>query len=108
MKNTVVIGILGPVLDHARNSRRWERWRPSVALCWQENLPVRRFDLIYQREFTGLMRKIAEDARSVSPDTEVVSHEVMLNDPWDFQEVYEMLHDFAKNYPFDTDHEDYP
>ena len=28
-------------------------------------------------------------------------------DPWDFEEVYGSLHDFARAYPFDTDAEDY-
>ena len=30
-----------------------------------------------------------------------------LKDPWDFEEVYGALHDFARGYPFDTDAEDY-
>ncbi|WP_394698554.1 RNA repair transcriptional activator RtcR family protein [uncultured Desulfobacter sp.] len=32
MKKTVVIGILGAVLDRGQNASRWEHWRPSVAI----------------------------------------------------------------------------
>jgi hypothetical protein len=28
-------------------------------------------------------------------------------DPWDFEEVYAVLHDFARSYPFDPEREDY-
>ena len=30
-----------------------------------------------------------------------------LKDPWDFEEVYSALHDFARGYNFDTEAEDY-
>ena len=30
-----------------------------------------------------------------------------LKDPWDFEEVYAALHDFARRYPFDPEREDY-
>ena len=30
-----------------------------------------------------------------------------LTDPWDFEEVYGALHDFARAYPFDPEREDY-
>jgi transcriptional regulatory protein RtcR len=37
----------------------------------------------------------------------VRSHLLELKNPWDFEEVYGALHDFARRYPFDVDAEDY-
>ena len=34
-------------------------------------------------------------------------HLVEFSDPWDFEEVYETLFQFARGYPFDTEAEDY-
>jgi len=43
----------------------------------------------------------------VSPETQVNLHLCDPRDPWDFQEVYGCLHDFAKRYPFDEENERY-
>jgi transcriptional regulatory protein RtcR len=107
MKKTVVIGLLGPTLDIGKRSRRWERWRPSVALCQHEDLLVGRFDLLYQKKFRSLQNLIVKDIKHISPETEVVSHAIDFSDPWDFEEVYAALHDFAKAYTFDQDNEEY-
>lgn len=104
---TVVIGLLGPALDTGRGPARWERWRPSVALCQHEDLLVERFELLYQKKFTTILNRVVRDIGSVSPETAVVPHEVEFADPWDFEEVYGALHDFAKSYPFDSDRENY-
>ena len=34
-------------------------------------------------------------------------HQVEIRDPWDFDEVFSALHDFARAYPFDPEREDY-
>ncbi|MHC4780057.1 MAG: RNA repair transcriptional activator RtcR [Planctomycetota bacterium] len=107
MKRTVVIGLLGTTLDKGQGPKRWENWRPSVALCQYEDLIVHRFDLLYQKRFSRFARVVAEDIRSVSPETEVVSWPIEFDDPWDFEEVYGALHDFARAYPFDDEREDY-
>jgi len=107
MKKTVVIGLLGPTLDIGKRSKRWERWRPSVALCQQEDLLVSRFDLLYQKKFKSLQDRVVKDIKHISPETEVVSHKIDFHDPWDFEEVYADLHDFAKAYKFDQDNEEY-
>jgi transcriptional regulatory protein RtcR len=107
MKKTVVIGLLGPTLDMGKRSKRWERWRPTVALCQHEDLLVNRFELLYQKRFKSLQERVVRDIRHISPETEVVSHVVDFRDPWDLEEVYGALHDFAKAYPFDQDSEDY-
>jgi transcriptional regulatory protein RtcR len=103
----VVIGLLGPVLDSGIGPARWEAWRPTVALCQHEDLLVSRFDLLYQRKFTRLCDLLCGDIRAVSPETEVRTHQIEFQDPWDFEEVYGSLHDFARGYPFDPDTEDY-
>jgi len=107
MKTNVVIGLLGPILDSGTEPKRWERWRPTVSLCQHEEFLVNRFDLIYQRRYASLLKKIIGDIRQVSPETEVVPHCIEFKDPWDFEEVFGALHDFARGYAFDTDREDY-
>ena len=108
MKKNVVIGFLGTQLDYAgKGGARWERWRPSVGLCQQEDLIVHRFELLHDARSQSLAERIAGDIARVSPETEVRHVDVELKDPWDFEEVYTLLHDYASSYPFDTENEDY-
>ncbi len=105
--NITVIGLLGPTLDAGKRESRWERWRPTVALCQQKDLPIHRFEMLYQTRFKSLMKRVAEDIGTVSPQTEVVPHPVTFRDPWDFEEVFGVLHDFASGYTFDPEREEY-
>ncbi len=41
----------------------------------------------------------------MSPETEVRTHRVAFGDAWDFESVYEALHDFTRSYPFDGEKE---
>ncbi|MEH3160062.1 MAG: RNA repair transcriptional activator RtcR family protein [Sphingomonas taxi] len=50
---------------------------------------------------------MALDIASVSPETRVEMQVMDFADPWDFEEVYGKLLDFARAYPFDPDTEDY-
>lgn len=104
---TVVIGMLGPMLDRGEGAARWQQWRPSVAVCQQEEHLIDRFELLYEHRFTKLAEQVARDIRSVSPETQVRLQLVAFKDPWDFEEVYGALHDFARAYPFDTEREQY-
>ncbi len=106
-KKTVAIGLLGPILDIGKSSKRWERWRPTVSLCQHEDLLIERFELLYQKRFTSLMERIVKDIGYVSPETKVTPHEIEFEDPWDFEEVYGALHDFTREYHFDPDQENY-
>ena len=106
-KSLTVVSLIGTQLDQGKGPNRWERWRPSVDLCRHEDLVVDRLELVTQRRFHALARQIAEDIRSVSPETEVALHDVPFRDPWDFEEVYGRLHDFARAYPFRPDDVDY-
>lgn len=103
----VIIGILGPVLDRGAGPNRWERWRPSVAICNQEDLVVHRFEMLCQKPYEKLARLIQKDIGSVSPETDVRLHDVDWKDPWDFEEVYGALLDFSRRYPFKPDKEEY-
>jgi transcriptional regulatory protein RtcR len=104
---TVVIGLLGTTLDLGKGPKRWERWRPTVALCQREDFVVDRLELIHPRGAESLGRRIESDIASVSPETAVVRHVIDMADPWDFEEVYGALHEFATTYPFDPEREDY-
>src|SRR5215470_4597918 len=106
-KPVVVVGLLGGVLDQGKGPARWERWRPSVAICQNEDLAIARFELLHQREGTALADTIARDIRSVSPETAVRPRLLDLADPWDFEEVYGALHDFARAYAWAPEREDY-
>ncbi len=106
-RRMVVLGLLGTSLDMGKGHKRWERWRPTVSLCQHEDFLVDRLDLLCGKRWSKLADVVTEDIKSVSPETEVILHQVDFRDPWDFQEVYATLHDFVAAYPFDTDNEDY-
>lgn len=106
-RKTVVIGLLGPVLDSGRHLDRWEKWRPTVSLCQHDDLLVDRLELLHEKKFISLSKTVAADIASVSPETKVQIHEVQFDDAWDFESVYGALHDFARVYPFSPETEDY-
>lgn len=103
----VVLSLLGATLDAGKGPARWEMWRPSVALGQHEDLLVDRFELLHQKSYLGLAEAVRADLAAVSPETEVRLHEIALGDPWDFEEVYGALQDFARAYPFDPEREEY-
>ncbi len=106
-KRTVVFGFLGSNLDDVSGVDRWDRWRPSIGLCGAEDFVVDRFELFLDSKYQKLADLIVADISQISPETEVCQHVVDFEDPWDFQEVYERLHDFCTRYPFDPDAENY-
>lgn len=106
-KPSVVIGLLGTTLDAGKGPARWERWRPTVALCGQQDFVVSRLELLYPRAATALCGVVSEDIASTSPETVVQTHMTDIRDPWDFGEVYTTLYEFARAYPFDPEREDY-
>ncbi len=107
-KRRVVIGVLGTVMDkRGKRANRLRKWRPTVALCQQPDLPVDRLELLHQPQDRGMAEQITEDIRLLSPHTTVRPWPVTIADPWDFEEVYAAFLDFATHYKFDTEHEEY-
>jgi transcriptional regulatory protein RtcR len=104
---TVVVGLVGSVLDAGRGEARWRKWRPSVAACQEDDLLVSRLELLHEPNHTELAELLRNDVRSVSPETEVRLHPIRFRDPWDFEEVYGALHDFARDYPWKPERERY-
>lgn len=108
MKPLVVIGFLGSTLDGSKfGPSRWNKWRPSVGLTMHEDLRVDRFVMLHGTPHGRLAEYVADDIASVSPETTVERRLLDFDDPWDFEEVYGKLLDFARAEPFDPDAEDY-
>ena len=104
---TVIIGMLGSTLDQGQSPQRWERWRPTVALGQHPDLLIDRIDLLCSNAHRNIADTVVKDLRTVSPETTVIRHRFEVQNPWDFEEVYAALFDFARGYPFDTEKEEY-
>ncbi|MCX5747920.1 MAG: RNA repair transcriptional activator RtcR family protein, partial [Proteobacteria bacterium] len=99
-RKTVVIGLVGSTLDGGHNEKRWQRWRPSVAICMQETFKIDRYELLGQASMQPLVDQVAADIIRMSPATEVRHHTLAIANPWDFTDVYAVLDDFADSYPW--------
>lgn len=102
MRN-VVLGFLGTQLDAGKRGR----WKPTVAVCTDPDFPVDRMELIHDRKFSRLAHAVKAQIEAGSPDTEVMLVRMDLDDPWDLQEVYGKVFDWARGYGFDEDRERY-
>ena len=108
MKPLVVIGFLGSTLDASKfGPTRWNKWRPTVALCMHEDLRVDRLVLLHGAQHSRLAEYVTADIADISPETTVEPHVVDFRNAWDFEEVYGKLLDFTRAYPFDPEAEDY-
>ena len=87
MRKTVVIGFLGTTLDKGRGAERWNRWRPTVAMCQHPDLVVDRYELLRHPAHARLGNVVATDIGRISPETTVAAHDLLLQDPWVFGEV---------------------
>ncbi len=103
----VLVGLLGPTLDAGKGTKRWARWRPTVAACQQDDLLVGKLVLLHASRFAALAEAIRADVEQVSPETEVEPVVLDIGDAWDFEQVYAALHGFARSYSFQPDEEDY-
>ena len=101
----VVFGFLGTTKD--AGGRRRPKWRPTVALCQQEDFAVDRLELIHDHRWLQLALNVQNDIGQISPGTQVRLHRMDVANPWDFAEMYGAMRDFADAYPFDQDREDY-
>lgn len=98
---TAVIGFLGTTLDNGFKDNRWQRWRPSLALCMHEDLHIDELHLLHDSRTNRLFGQIKSDIAIVSPDTHVFSVNQTLRDPWDFADVYSQLLQFCETFNFD-------
>jgi transcriptional regulatory protein RtcR len=106
-RKSVVIGFLGTKLDSGLTEKRWERWRPSVALFGHDHFVPDELELLaFNGDYPDLMEQVRSDIATLRPSTEVRAHTLPIDDPWNFQQVYAALHEFAKSYDFrdDTDY----
>src|SRR5882672_1843693 len=99
-KKQIVVGLLGSVLDAGFHQERWNKWRPTISLCKHADLPIARVELIYDPKFQDIANVVIADIGRVSAGTEARGTAQPLRDPWDFEEVYAALHDWARGYPF--------
>ena len=106
-KRRVIIGFIGTQLDKGQAAARWEKWRPTVSMVQHPDLVIHRFDLLYSGPYKRLANDIAGDIATVSPETATTITSLPIRDPWNFQDVYGALYDYARSYPFDTENEEY-
>jgi transcriptional regulatory protein RtcR len=111
VKTTVVFTILGQARDAAVNAAAnnpdGQEKRPSVAIAMQRDFPVARIEMLHQPGDTELLKTVVSDIESVSPETVVRLNSVSMKDSFDFEEVFKVLYDFCKQYPFNTEQEEY-
>lgn len=103
MKKNVVLGFLGTKLDAGKR----RKWRPSFSLTQFEDFPVERLELIYDQKHSRVAHAVKRDVENSEAQTEVLLRQVNLHNPWDFEEVYGALFDFARGYGFDEEREEY-
>lgn len=106
-KKTVVVGFLGSQLDAGQGAGRWEKWRPTVSLVQHQDTLVHRLELLHVPRHEALAKAVQRDIAAVSPETEVKLVSMDIADPWDFGEVYGVLYDWVRQYPFDSSREQY-
>jgi len=107
MKKKVVIGFLGTKLDSGLSDKRWERWRPTVALFGHDSFVPDAVELLtFNGDYPPLVERVTADVQRLQPCADVRAHSLPVSDAWSFQEVYAALHDFATSYEFrdDTDY----
>ncbi len=97
----VCIGLLGSTLDKGHQLKRWSQWRPTVALGQHADLAFDRIELLHPPGDVALAQTVARDLAAVSPHTVVALHALALADPWDFEQTYEALYEWAEGYGFD-------
>jgi transcriptional regulatory protein RtcR len=105
-KGHTVISFLGTQLDRGGRHDRWDSWRPNVAMCMHEDLLVERLVVLTERRFGKLYNVVEKDIALVSPGTRVEQRTVSLRDPWDFEEVFDVLLSVAEELELDPEAED--
>ncbi len=108
MKPIHVIAFLGTQLDSGNGAGRWGKWRPTVALTQHEDMAVAHIDLLLTGpDHAALAERVTADIATVSPGTTVTAHTLNVDDPWDFDQMYMQLFDWARAQDFDAEHTQY-
>lgn len=103
-KKKVVFGFLGTKLDQGFEEKRWATWRPTISLFANEEFKADALELfITNSQQDPLARQIQKDIQTMRPDVSVTIRRLPIADPWNFQESFGALHDFAKGYAFRED-----
>ena len=76
MDKTIIVGLLGETQDWAPKKERWDRWRPTVALCMHKDWPVQRFYLLHGATQAKLSKRLSKDIDKKSPATRVIRVEL--------------------------------
>ena len=105
-KGHTVISFLGATLDRGGRHDRWDSWRPNVAMCMHEDLLVDRLVLLTERRFNKLFSTVEKDIALVSPHTRVERYALSQRDPWDFEEVFDILLTVADDLSLDPEQDD--
>lgn len=106
--NNVVVSILGQRLDNVGyGAKRWFRWRASLSLLMHHDFQVDELVLLHHKEDENLLKLTIKDIEQTCLNIKVTTHLIDYDDPWDFEQVYGQLHDFAHSYHFEPDSNDY-
>lgn len=105
----VGFGFLGTTLDATGGfgEKRHSAWRPTVSLGLDPSLSLSRLELWCEARFMKLASTVKADIEGHRDDIQVVLRDAPIRNPWDFEEVYSFLYDFADHYAFDQNDEEY-
>lgn len=105
----IAFGFLGTKLDlvGGLGEKRLRSWRPSVALGSDPHLRLTTQVIWHNAENRKLAAIVKRDLESINGGPTVILHEVDYRDPWDFEEIYGLLYDFASQYPFSPEKAEY-
>lgn len=101
-----VISFLGSEKDNRGfNDKRWNRWRPNVSLCMQDDFFVSELTLLITPGTESLANFIVDDIKIVSSKTKVTIHTLdFANDPWDFANTYSSIEALFSTLPPENDY----
>lgn len=106
--NNVIVSILGQRLDNTGfGNKRWFRWRPTLSLLQHHEFQVDEVVLLYEKHNEDLLNLTVRDIEQTCLNIKVTPYLADVNDPWDFEQVYSELHDFARSYPFKPEENNY-
>lgn len=97
---TSLVILLDPVLDRGRKEKRWERWRPSVAIAELPELHVERVDLLCDADDLALAEIVAADLAMVLPGATVEVHALTCGPERSFAEAERSLDAWIPTQPF--------